>query len=167
MIISKKRCLGFSFPFNKPDLLEKWVKFVNRPEWKPSKSSVICVKHFQQEFVNNGMRKKLKWEMPPVPTLHTTEAMKRPSTLPNTSLPQKAPKVRIYQKDELSNFQNKDVISCFADLCSRNAPKGYCCHKTDHCKIYYNLVFHKESGFPSIREAIKVDQSLHVQLQLS
>ena len=48
------------FPFNKPDLLEKWVKFVNRPEWKPSKSSVICVKHFQQEFVNNGMRKKLK-----------------------------------------------------------------------------------------------------------
>ena len=28
-------------------------------------------------------------------------------------------------------------------------------------------MFHKESGFPSIREAIKVDQSLHVQLQLS
>ena len=28
-------------------------------------------------------------------------------------------------------------------------------------------MFHKESGFPSIREAIKFDQSLHVQLQLS
>ena len=113
------------------------------------------------------MRKKLKWEIQPVPTLHTAEAMKRPSTLPNTSLPRKAPKVRIYQEDELSNFQNKDVISCFADLCSRNAPKSYCCRKTDHYIIYYNLVFYKESGFPSIREAIKVDQNLHVQLQLS
>ena len=28
-------------------------------------------------------------------------------------------------------------------------------------------MFHKESSVPSIREAIKVDQSLHVQLQLS
>ena len=93
--------------------------------------------------------------------------MKRPSTLPNISLPRKAPKVRIYQQDELSNFQTKNVISCFADLCSRNAPKGYCCHRTDHYVIYYNFAFHKESGFPLIREAIKVDQSLHVQLQLS
>ena len=146
---------------------EKWVKFLNRSEWKPLKSSVICVKHFQPEFVNNGMKKKLKWKMQPVPTLHTAEAMKIPSTLTNTSSPRKAPKVRNYPEDELSNFQNKDVISCFADLCSRNAPKGYCCHKTDHYIIYYNLVFHKESSFPSIREAIKVDQSLHVQLQLS
>ena len=106
----QEKVSGFSFPFNKPDLLEKWVKFVNRPEWKPSKSSVVCVKHFQQEFVNNGMRKKLKWEMQPIPTLHTAEAMKRSSTLPNTSLPRKAPKVQIYQEDELNNFQNKDVI---------------------------------------------------------
>ena len=90
----QEKVSDFSFPFNEPDLLEKWVKFVNRPEWKPSKSSVICVKHFQQEFVNNDMRKKLKWEMHPVPTLHNAEAMKRPSTPPNTSLPRKAPKVR-------------------------------------------------------------------------
>ena len=48
--------------------------------------------------------------MQPVPALHTAEAMKRPSTLPNTSLPRKAPKARTYQEDELSNFQNKDVI---------------------------------------------------------
>ena len=105
--------------------------------------------------------------MQPVPTLHTAEAMKRPSTLPNTSSPRKAPKVQIYQEDELSNFQHKDVISCFADLCTRNAPKGYCYHKTDHYIINYNFVFHKESSFLSIREAIKVDQSLHVQIQLS
>jgi len=26
---------GF-FPFNKPDLLAKWIKFVNRSDWKPT-----------------------------------------------------------------------------------------------------------------------------------
>ena len=55
----QEKVSGFSFPLNNPDLLEKWVKFVNRPEWKPSKSSVICVKHFQQEFVNNWHEKEV------------------------------------------------------------------------------------------------------------
>ena len=31
---------GFSFPFTKPDLLKKWIKFVNRPNWKSSKYSI-------------------------------------------------------------------------------------------------------------------------------
>ena len=157
---------GFSFPFNKPDLLEKWVKFVKRPSWKPSKSSVICVKHFQKEYIINGQRKKLKWEMQPVPTLHTAEALKRPSTLPNTTLPRKAPKVRMYQDDELNSYENKDIITCFADLCSRDAPNNYFSHETYDYVIYYNLVFHEKSGFSSIREAMKVGKNLHEQLQL-
>ena len=104
--------------------------------------------------------------MQPEPTLYTAEALKRPSTLPNTTLRRKAPKVRMYQDDELSSFQNKDIITCFADLCSRDAPNNYSSHKTDDYAIYYNLFFDEESGFPSIREAIKVDKNLHVQLQL-
>ena len=145
----KEKVSGFSFPFNKPNLLEKWVKFVNRRAWKPSKSSVICVKHFQEQYIINGQTKNLKWEMQPVPTLHTAKALKRPSTLPNTTLPRKAPKVRMYQDDKLSSFQNKDIITCSADLCSRDAPNNYSSHKTDHYVIYYNLFFDEESGFPS------------------
>ena len=83
----KEKVSGFSFPFTKPDLLEKWTKFVNRTNWKPSKSSVICVKHFKEELIIFGQRKKLKWELQPVPTVHSNEALKRPSTLPNVSLP--------------------------------------------------------------------------------
>ena len=86
-------------------------------------------------------------EMQPVPTLHTAKALKRPSTLPNTTLPQKAPKVRKYQDDELSSFQNKDIITCFADLCSRDAPNNYSSHKTDDYVIYYNLFLMKRVGF--------------------
>ena len=81
----KEKVFGISFPFNKPDLLEKWMKCINRPAWKPSKSSVIGVKHFQEEYILNGQRKNLKWEMQSVPTLYTAEALKRPSTLPNTT----------------------------------------------------------------------------------
>ena len=70
------------FPFNRPDLLEKWIKYVNQPIWKPSKSSVVCVKHFKNELIIHGQRKKLKWKLQPVLTVHSNEAIKRPSTLP-------------------------------------------------------------------------------------
>ena len=40
---------GFSFPFEKPDLLARWIKFVNRKNWKPSKNSIIFAKHFKDE----------------------------------------------------------------------------------------------------------------------
>ena len=104
--------------------------------------------------------------MQPVPTLHIAEALKRPSTLPNTTSPRKAPKVRMYQDDELSSHENKDIITCFADLCSRNAPNNYFYHETYDYVIYCNLVFDEKSGFPSIRKAIKVNKNLHVQRQL-
>ena len=29
---------GFSFPFKKPDLLARWIKFVNHKNWKPNHS---------------------------------------------------------------------------------------------------------------------------------
>ena len=53
---------GFSFPFEKPDLLilVQWIKFVNRKNWKPSKHSIICAKHFKDELIKDGQRKKLK-----------------------------------------------------------------------------------------------------------
>jgi len=40
----------FKFPFKKLELLKRWIKFVNRADWKPSGNSVLCVKHFKEEF---------------------------------------------------------------------------------------------------------------------
>ena len=137
----------FSFPFNRPDLLEKWVKFVNRPNWKPSKSSVVCVKHFKNKLIIHGQRKKLKWELQPVPTVHSNKALKRPSTLPIMALPRKLPKPRVFQNDKLKQFQNKDVIQSFDDLCLKTAPAGYQCRKTNNFLIYYNTVFLKKVVF--------------------
>ena len=46
-----------------------------------------------------------------------------------------------------------------------NAPPGYQCYKTDVSLVFYNIIFAEETGFPIVREAIKVDKNLHVQLQ--
>jgi len=49
---------GFSFPIKKTDLLTKWIKFVNRTDWKPTENSIACMKRFKDEFIKNGKRMK-------------------------------------------------------------------------------------------------------------
>ena len=82
-------------------MLQKWIKYVNQPVLKLSKSSVVCVKNFKNELIIHGQRKKLKWELQPVPIVHSNEALKRPSTLPIIILPRKLPEPRVFQNDEL------------------------------------------------------------------
>ena len=43
---SSSKCHGnlasFHFPFNKPDILQDFIRFVNRHDWKPTTNSVLC-----------------------------------------------------------------------------------------------------------------------------
>ena len=45
----------FSFPEN-TDLRSRWIKFVNREGWNPVGNSVICIDHFEEEFLKRGKR---------------------------------------------------------------------------------------------------------------
>ena len=54
----------FTFPLEKPDLLSKWIKFVNRSNWTPTKYSVICIKHFEDKFIFHDKENK-KAELEP------------------------------------------------------------------------------------------------------
>ena len=72
---------SFRFPFKRDDLMTKWIQFVNRANWTPSSNSVICCKHFDAKFISDGKRKKLKWSLNPIPTIHTSNALKRPLSL--------------------------------------------------------------------------------------
>ena len=58
-----------------------------------------CVKYFKKGIY--GQRKKLKWELQPVPTVHSNEALKR---LSNIALSRKLPEPRVFQNDELEQF---------------------------------------------------------------
>ena len=101
----------FRFPLDKADLLLKWLQFVNRSNWSVTKNSLICVKHFEDNFFLRGdKRTKLNWKLNPIPSIHTHEAQERLSTLQNPPAPRKSPKVRVFQEDELALFNKKDRI---------------------------------------------------------
>ena len=114
----------------------------------------------------SGKRTKLDWKLNPIPSIHTQKALKRSSTLNNPSALRKAPKVRIFQKDELAEFNKTDVITTLNDLTEQSFLPGYIFHRLNDTVLYYKIVF-PENGFPTIEEAIKIDKKLIVQLQFN
>ena len=145
---------SFFFPFHKPDLLSKWIKFINHSEWTPTSNSVICIKYIKEELIIEGKRKTFNWNLDPVPTIHTSVSLERPSTLSTTSTSRKPPKVRIYQKDELTLLEKQDKIEDFNDINANHALANYLFHKSLEFVVFYNLKFFL-SSFPKIYGAIK------------
>ena len=43
------RKASFSFPED-PDLYKRWIYFVNRKDWQPTKHSVSCIDHFDEKY---------------------------------------------------------------------------------------------------------------------
>jgi len=79
-----KNVSTFSFPLDNPDLIQKWIKFVNRTEWTPTKHSVLCIKHFEEMYIVRGKKKNLlNWKMNPFPTIHIYRKCKK-KTFPFT-----------------------------------------------------------------------------------
>ena len=114
---------------------------MNRSNWKLTSNSVVCAKHFKEEFINPGKRAKLKWELNPGPTIYTSAAIEVPSTLPTSGTSRKPPEERIYQKDEPAQFGKQDKITNFDDLTENHAPANYQFYKSLQCIVFYNLVF--------------------------
>ena len=143
---------GFRFPIEShPELCRVWTTFVNKDDWKPAKSSLLCYEHFDTNMImRNKERWKLRWELSPIPTLNPPSSFKR-------ALKRKASSTASYATSvEYVKFDN---------LQSSHAPPGFHFNRESDHVIYYNLVFDCNTGFPSIFEAIKVDKDLHVQLQ--
>ena len=155
----------FHFPHSKPDLFEKWTKFVNRADWIATKSSVLCVKHFEEKFILKGKRNKLNWSLHPIPTIHSELVNIQPSLLPTSSTTRKAPKDRNYQADELPNFTLADTIRSFEDLEKiKCCPTGFSFTKNEKYVWIFRIDF-DETNFPLLKECIRIDKNLHVQLQ--
>ena len=90
--------------------------------------------------------------------------MKRPSTLKTPSAVRKPPKILVYQDDQLHHFDKKYTIKSFSDLSQKLCPPGYSSYKTNDFIVYYNLIFGELDGFPTVCEAIQIDNQLHVSL---
>ena len=102
-----------------------------------------------------------------MPTMLTDEMKAMPQSVQPTPAapPRKPPAKRTYQEDEINAFLSQDINSDFSELNSTHAPPGFQCTKSDNSIVFFNLTY--VDGFPVIFESIKVDQSLHVQLQFN
>ena len=158
------------FEFPKDDeTLPIWIKFVNRVDWKPTKYSVLCEKHFDERFIIRGKKRtKLKYNLRPIPTIHAPDALKTPSCLATTSEPRKTPKQRAFQKDELSDFLATDIIKDFSsldDIKLQSILPGFQIKRNDDSIVCFRINFDIHTKFPAIYETIKIDKDLHIQLQ--
>ena len=160
---------AFYFPLykRKSHLLPAWDKLVCRDGWKPSANSVICEFHFEDRLIRKGKRWTLKWKLNPMPTMLTDEMKAMPQSVQPTPAapPRKPPAKRTYQEDEINAFLSQDIIGDFSELNFTHAPPGFQCTKSDNSIVFFNLTY--VDGFPVTFESIKVDQSLHVQLQFN
>lgn len=61
----------FKFPKKNPELLEKWIRFTNRKDHSIPKHGGVCSLHFEDKYLKEGQRTTLKWDLNPIPTIHT------------------------------------------------------------------------------------------------
>ena len=114
----KKKFLLSLFHSRNQIFIKLDYKFANRSNWKSTKYSVICIKHFEDKFIfhGKGKPKKLKLSFNLVPTIHCKATLEKPSILPTKSTSRKHPKEIIFQEDEASKFMKADTILSFHNL---------------------------------------------------
>jgi len=91
-------------------------------------------------------------------------ALKKPSLLPTLSVPRKTPKLRVYQEDELCEFNSMYAIRSFEELCKKDCLTGFSRMLHQDAIVFYNVVFN-EAMMPKIFECIKVSKEMHVALE--
>ena len=155
----------FHFPTDDEELLEKWIYFTSRREWKPTKYSVLCEKHFDENYIKHGdKRNKLKYELRPIPTIHTNDSSVPESVLRVPKIPRQPPTDRNAHLDEKPAFKKTDKIKSINCLTEEHCPAGFSYKLHEGKVVYYNLQFDYTTSVPMVFESIIVDEKLHVTL---
>ena len=104
----------FGFPDTKPYLKEKWIHFVNRKHWTPTKKFSICAKHFEEKYLKQGLCTTLRWDLNPIPSIYSNTDSIPPSVIPTLKTSRKLPSVRKpLITDEKEVFDKNDEIKRF------------------------------------------------------
>ena len=155
---------SFLFP-EITELRSKWIYFVNRKDWIPTKCSVICIDHFEEKFIKRGKsRCKLRWELHPVPTIHPSSII-QPSLQRTPALPRRSPRKRTAKEmDEIQAFTDMDKVKDITSFGCTHSPDGYSFKKLENRVQFYNLCFNEDNIAPCVHECISIDINLHVSL---
>ena len=130
---------SFDFPLKTEELNKKWIRFVNRSDWVPTKHSVLRELHFEEIYKDKRKRMSLNWSMKPVPTIHSVELIDTPSVLLTTQTFRQALKKRIFQEDQLDSFHIHDKINSLDGLNESHSPPGVEFWQFEGCVIFYRL----------------------------
>ena len=164
---SGANCFAFPNVETHRELREKWITFVSQVNFEPSPHSRICIDHFDQKFIKYGARNHLKWDMMPIPTIHTNDEHDKsisPSSLSVPKTPRKGPRKRIFQEDQLGSFREKDTIRDFDALSESNCLPSFTFIKEKDIVLMYRLVIDQKTKIPVVHESISIDKNLHVSL---
>ena len=125
---------------------KKWIYFVNRNEWTSISYLVISVKHFESKYIKYGKRCTLKWELHPIPTIHT-DSISRPSLLRTPVVSRRSPRKRKLDIDQLKEFFEKDKVESFESFSQDHAPREFNLKRPQKSVQYYRLIFESKTGF--------------------
>ena len=162
----------FFFPDEEKDyhLRQRWIRSVNREDWKPSKKLCICQKHFEPHYYKAGTKGKgyrLIKKLKPVPTIFDPEDSHLSAESKYlkffVSVPRKSPTKRVYQQDQFKLFEEQDKIKSFDDIDSTLTPPGYTFQKYDDHVVFYHLETNV-LNVPEVTDCVRVDRDLHVKL---
>lgn len=153
----------FSFPLKKPDVLKKWIRFLNRNDNALPKHGGVCAKHFEERYLKIGERITLNWALNPVPSVYTNTEFIPPSVLPTPTTSRKSPTRRNIVPDEIDCFKVQDEIHNLSDITDDLCPEGYIFHKF-HNEVTFFKLSHGKNGALLISEAITIQDDLHVKL---
>ena len=152
----------FSFPKDE-HLRNRWIKFVKRKDWKPTASSYICIKHFEEKYYKKGANDKpfrLNKKLKPVSTIFHSTVSNLTSPI---SVPRRSPRKRTYQEDENEKFLKTDLIKDFSEINETFSTPGYLFKQHDDHIIFYKLTENNDS-IREVTNCIRVDKNLHVKL---
>ena len=148
----------------------RWVRFVNREGWKPSKKSCICQKHFEPHYYKLGAQRKrygLVKKLNPVATIFEPEeshlSTESKYLKSRVSVPRKSPTKRVYQQDQFKLSEEQDKIKSFDDIDSMLTLLGYTFHKCDDYLVFYHIETNV-LNVPEVTDCARVDRDLHVKL---
>ena len=97
--------------------------------------------------------------MNPVPAVYPQKLLSKPSSLPtHQTICSHSRKISF--PDELSTFQQRDIVRNFRDFNGSIAPAGFQFKELDNCVSYFHLLFDDEIKSPKILECIKVDNGV-------
>ena len=160
------------FSFTKEASLRKiWIKFLNRKDWKPTPSSFICIKHFEEKcysICENDKRYCLTKTLKPLPrifnpNIQTWQCSSSSHVISPVTEPRRSPRKHIYQDDQYQSFMNYDLINILSGIEESLSSAAFLLKENSDyvtlCKIELS-----EKRAPEVTECIKIDKELHVKL---